>query len=131
MALSFFEIGKNINAHGNRIDAEEEKLDAFMLNRLYSMTPDTIHFANEMNRHYEIPRQWVYDFYRFGLDRNPRRYGTWVKKKATDEDIEAIIEAYGVSKSKAQELYPILKDRIELIYDHIRKGGAETVKKKK
>lgn len=121
-AMSFFDVAKNINGHGERLDSEVIGYNPFMMNRLYSQTPDSVLFANELNKFWNLPKQMQYDFYRYGLDRNPRRFGTW-NKKESDDDIALIMEAFAFTRNKALEVYPILKKDMDIIRAYVFKGG--------
>lgn len=125
-AMPIFEVAKNINARDGRLDADEVGYNPFMTNRIYSMTPDSVLFANEMNRFWNLTNQQQYDFYYYGMDRNPRRFGRWQKKDTgLDDDLGAIMEAFSYSRAKALEVWPILKDRMDDIRKFIFKGGKE------
>ena len=122
--LSPFDIAKNINKHGERLDVSETGYEAFVINRIYSNTPDTVAFANEMNKCCNLPKQMQYDFYRFGLNKNPRRYGKWEKRDDDNlEELKVIMEVYGYSRAKAIEVYPMLKPHMTQLRAHVDKGG--------
>lgn len=120
-----FDIAKNINSAGERLDVNETGYEPWVTNIIYSNTPDSVFFANMMNRYWSLPKQMQYDFYRFGLDRNPRRYGKWEKRAKTEDDILQICEALNYSRAKALEVYPILKDRMDEIRSWNDKGGKK------
>lgn len=122
--LSPFDIAKNINAHGPRLDAVEVGYDAFMMNRIYSNTRDTILIANELNIRQGIPAQSHYDIYRFGLDKNKTRFGKWNKpEKDSEADLNTIMEVYKVSRAKALDMLPILIDEMDTLRKSISRGG--------
>lgn len=122
--LSPFDIAKNINGHGERLDAQEAGYDSYMMNRIYSNTRDTILFANEVNTHPGMPPQACYDFYRFGLDKNKTRFGKWNKpEKGDEDDLNTIMEVYKVSRRKALEMLPILIDKMDVLRKTIDQGG--------
>ena len=123
--LTPFEIAKNINSHGERLDTDEDGYEPFMMNRIFSNTPDSVAFANELNRYGTLPKQMQYDFYRYGLEKNPRRYGKWEKRDDNDHDLKIIMEAYGYSRQKAMEVYPVLRPRMTELHAHVEKGGRK------
>lgn len=122
--MSPFDIAKNINSHGQRLETDEVGYEPFVLNKIYSNTPDSVAFANEMNQHWSLPKQMQYDFYRFGLPKNMRRHGKWEKRSTeTADDIAQIEEAFGYSRQKAIEVYPILVRKMDKIRSLNDKGG--------
>lgn len=123
--MSPFDLAKNINSHGERLVAAEVDYNPYMVNAIYGNTPDTVLFANEMNQHWgSLTKQMQYDFYRFGLTKNMRRFGTWNKRKEDNgDDIAQIMEAYGYSRAKALEVYVILKPHMEQVRARNDKGG--------
>lgn len=126
--MSFFEIAKNINSHGERLntDADDVDYNSFMMNKLYSNTPDSVLFANELNMNWSIPKQQQYDFYRFGLSKNLRRFGKWEKRSTDDADLLKLVkEAFKYNRNKALEVIPILRDQTEAITAHLEKGGKK------
>lgn len=122
--MSPFDIVKNINGHSARLDTDDVGYDAFVINKIYSNTPDSVAFANELNQNWALPKQQQYDFYRFGLPKNMRRFGKWEKRSTdTAEDLKQIQEAYGYSRQKAIEVYPILVRQMDKIRALNDKGG--------
>lgn len=124
--LGPFDVVKNINGHGERLDASEVGYDPFVINRVFSNTPDTVLFANELNLNWRLPKQMQYDFYRYGVVKHPRRYGKWEKRDSADDDSLSLIkEAFGYSRQKAIEVLPILRDHLDEIEAHLFKGGRK------
>lgn len=121
-----FDYVKNINGHGERMDTDEGGYDPFVVNRVFSNTPDTVLFANELNLNWRLPRQMQYDFYRFGLSKHPRRFGKWEKREGEDDAALAIVmEVFGYSRSKAIEVLPILQPRMVELEALVFKGGRK------
>lgn len=121
-----FDVVKNINGHGERLDMDGVSYDPFVINRVFSNTPDTVLFANELNQHWRMSKQMQYDFYRFGVTKHPRRYGKWVKRETGDDALlELIKETYGYSRAKAIEALPLLRDHVEVLEKHLNKGGRK------
>lgn len=119
-----FEVIKNINQKGGILPREEvANVSEFMLNYGYSNTRDTIFAANEANQFKGMPDDAVYRFYYAILPKSPKRFGTWNKMPPLTDDIEFIMELYNYNRVRAEEVYPILKDKLpelKLIYT---KGG--------
>lgn len=122
--LSPFDIAKNINSHGKRLDTDEVGYEPFVLVKIMSNTPDSVFFANEMNQNWHLSKQMQYDFFRFGLPKNMRRFGKWEKRsKEGEADLELIMSAFGYSRAKALEIMPVVKDRLDEIREATNKGG--------
>lgn len=81
----------------------------YVINRALSNLPDCLFFANEMNRYNSyIPLQQQYEFYFHSLDKK-RRYGGW-NKMVKNEDVVLIMDAFGYSRQKAEQVLPILTE---------------------
>lgn len=121
-----FDVVKNINGHGTRLDVDDVAYDGFVINRVFSNTPDTVMFANELNQQWRLPKQMQYDFYRYGLVKHPRRYGKWEKRDSDDDGaLEMIKEVFGYSRQKALEVLPILESHMDELESHLKKGGRK------
>lgn len=59
----------------------ESDYNIYLFNRSYSNFPDTILFANEINKYREIEPQLHYDFLR-GVVSPAKRWATWHKPKS-------------------------------------------------
>ena len=73
----------------------------FTINRILAMYSDTLFHANEMNLH-DIPNRWHYDYLFYGT-RKRHRYAEWIKAPKDDE-LEAIMRYFSMSKQKAREV---------------------------
>lgn len=94
----------------------------FIVNRGLSYFPDTIMFANEMNMHASIPKQWQYDFLRFSITKK-RRFSKWAKK-GKEEDLMSVQIYYNCSEKKAIELLSLLnQEQLKVIKESISEGG--------
>jgi len=104
-------------------DPQAEKDYApFIVNRALSYFPDTILYANEMNRG-GIPKQWQFDFLRNTIPKR-KRYSKWAKKPEVTSDISAVMEYYKYSAEKALEAMSILSNQqIEQIKQQMERGG--------
>ena len=129
--MSPFDIAKNINSHGNPLDVESDGIDKvdykpYMMNKIFANAHDSIFFANEMNKSHFLDEQLQYDFYRYGLDKNPRRYGKWMKKYTGDDDFIALIQKiYDYSRDKAIEVMPILLEKRDILESFVYEGGVK------
>lgn len=131
MAGNPFDIASNINKKLGHLSVDKDSFSSFVLNKIYSNTPDSIYWANEANRFTIDDNQMLYDFYYSGLKKS-NRYGKW-HKQATDKEEEAILEimeCYQYSREKALEVLPILIANIDEIKEANFKGGAKQKRRK-
>lgn len=122
-----FEITKNINLKSGRIVFEEDDKPAFfVINKVFSNTPDSVSYANEVNKMTIDDKQMVYDFYYYGLSRR-NRFGKYNKKGADNDEkfLNAIMELYDYSLLKAVDSYEILKPYEKEIMKMVFRGGSE------
>jgi len=85
----------------------EKDYSSFMINRGLSYFPDTILYANEMNRNHGISKQWQFDFLRLAI-KQKKRFSKWHKKDAQSEDIKLVCKYYKYSEQKAYEIIDML-----------------------
>lgn len=95
----------------------------FIVNRALSYYADTVLYANEINIHSDIPKQWQYDFYLHAIPRR-KRFSKWAKKPPVTDDILAVQEKYKYSMEKAIEALSILTpEQLQSIHQSMDKGG--------
>lgn len=91
-------------------DAEIRKdYNAFIVNRGLSYFPDTIMFANEMNSHASIPKDWQFAFYLNGISKK-KRFSRWHKKDQNSENLKLVMREYNYSSEKAAVALELLTD---------------------
>ena len=100
-----FEYVKGIN--GNIDMTVDDDYNQFIINKNFSMFPDTVLFANEMNTKH-VSDQMHYD-YLVNSIRPRKRFKKWPKSAKTDNSLAwAIAEKYKYSYAKAVETLSIL-----------------------
>ena len=100
-----FEYVKGIN--GNIDMTVDDDYNQFIINKNFSMFPDTVLFANEMNTK-QVSNQMHYD-YLVNSIRPRKRFKKWPKSAKTDDSLAwAIAEKYKYSYAKAVETLSIL-----------------------
>lgn len=105
-------------------DLVEKQYPAFMVNRGLSYFPDTILYANEMNRYHHLDNRLQFDFL-INTIRKQKRFSKWHKAESS-EDIEAIKEYYGYSNEKARQTLSVLtQDQIIELKQKVYKGGKK------
>jgi hypothetical protein len=100
----------------------EKGYNAFMVNRGLSYFPDTILYANEMNRMAHVDNKLQYT-YLINTIRPRKRFSKWVKKKE-DSDLDAVMRCYGYNIDKAKSALSILSpDQVKKIKEKLDEGG--------
>lgn len=95
----------------------------FLVNRGLSYFPDTVLYANEMNRNSGIPKDWQFSFFLNTISKK-KRFSKWHKKDAETEPLRLVMEYFGYSSEKAQEALSILsEDQMVMIKEKLYKGG--------
>jgi len=109
-----------------KLDILENEKDytAFMVNRGLSYFPDTVIYANEMNKYHHLDGRLQFDFL-INTIRKRNRFSKW-NKSSESEDIDAIKIYYGYSNEKARDVLPLLsKANLNTIKGRIQHGGTQ------
>ena len=102
--------------------AEKDYLP-FLVNRGLSYFPDTVLYANEMNRNSGIPKDWQFSFFLNTIPKK-KRFSKWHKKDADSESLILVKEYFGYSSEKALEALSTLSDeQLAMIKEKLYKGG--------
>jgi len=97
--------------------------NAWIVNKGLSYFPDTLLYANEMNRHYGIPKNWQFSFLLNSITKK-KRFSKWSKKDAISESLRLVKEYYGYSNEKAKQALSVLSDeQLAMIEQKLYKGG--------
>lgn len=97
--------------------------NAWIVNKGLSYFPDTLLYANEMNRHYGIPKEWQFSFLLNSITKK-KRFSKWSKKDAISESLRLVKEYYGYSNEKAKQALSVLSDeQLAMIEQKLYKGG--------
>lgn len=95
----------------------------FIINRGLSYFPDTVLYANEMNRLSGIPEDWQFFFFLNTIQKK-KRFSKWHKKEAETESLSLVKEYFGYSSEKAKEALSILtEEQLVMIKEKLYKGG--------
>lgn len=96
----------------------------FIVNRTLSYFPDTILYANEVNRLAStMPKQWQFEFLR-GTVSKRQRFSKWAKVPQNSHDLTAVQQTYKYSTEKALEVLSILsQQQLEDLRSQMDKGG--------
>ena len=119
-----FEFIKSISNSKKDILENEKDYNAFMVNRGLSYFPDTVIYANEMNRFHHLDSRLQYHFL-INIVRKRNRFSKW-NKSIESENISAIKKFYGYSNEKARDVLPLLSDEnLATIRGRIQHGGIQ------
>lgn len=101
----------------------EKDYSAFMVNRGLSYFPDTVLYANEMNRYPSLPKEWQFSFFLNTISKK-KRFSKWAKKDNETKSIQLVKEYYGYSTEKAKEALSVLSpEHLNMIEEKLYKGG--------
>jgi hypothetical protein len=126
--LSPFDFLKTINdTKENLIDNDTENTkyyNSFVINRSLSYFPDTIYFANEMNKFHQIDVDLQYNFL-LNIIRKRKRFSKW--EKTEDINNLNIIKSYfGYNDEKARQVISLLtEEQITTIKKKVSLGGRK------
>jgi hypothetical protein len=94
----------------------------YIINRGLSYFPDTVLYANEMNLHHGIPKDWQFSFFLNTISKK-KRFSKWAKKDES-EDLLLVKEYFGYSSDKAKDVLSVLTDeQLSIIKQKLYKGG--------
>jgi hypothetical protein len=106
------------------LDPEVSETDyvPFVVNRTVSYFPETILYANEINRYQFLDNKLQYH-YLLNTIRPGKRFAKWVKREDV-EDLDAVKQYYGYSTEKAQQALSVLTvDNLHYIKQKLQRGG--------
>lgn len=103
-------------------DIAEKHYASFLTNRSLSYFPDTVQFANLMNRYHHTDNKLQYHFL-INIIRKRKRFSKWIKQEQ-QSDIEVIKQYYGYSNEKAQQVLSLLSpEQLQELQKKVSKGG--------
>lgn len=101
----------------------ESEYVPFVINRALSYFPDTIFYANEMNRNGHIPKHMQFAYLINTITKGKRRSG-WTKKDKATYKLLLVKEYYKYSDEKANQALQVLtEDDLATIEKKLYKGG--------
>ena len=122
--MSPFELIKSISSTKKDILENEKDYNAFMVNRGLSYFPDTVLYANEMNKFHHLDSRLQYQFL-INTIRKRNRFSKW-NKSIESKNINAIKKYYNYSNEKARDVLPLLSnENLNTIRGRINYGGIQ------
>src|ERR1035437_7084651 len=100
---------------------------AYIINRCLMFFPDTIHYAQEMNKRVSLDGKPQFLFYLYGITKKSR-FAKGMKAEKP-EDLDIVKEYYGYSTKKAKNALQILSpENIDYIKERLHQGGLSRKK---
>jgi hypothetical protein len=94
----------------------------FLTNRALSQFPDTLLYANEMNRHNHLDNKLQFE-YLLNSVRPKKRFSKWAKRE-DNEGIQLVMQYYKCNIKRAQEYIQLLtSDQLDKIKQTLTIGG--------
>jgi hypothetical protein len=122
--LTPFELINSISNTKKDILENEKDYNAFMVNRGLSYFPDTVIYANEMNKFHHLDSRLQYHFL-INTIRKRNRFSKW-NKSIESKNINAIKKYYNYSNEKARDVLPLLSnENLNTIRGRINYGGIQ------
>tara|TARA_Y100000758_G_scaffold285999_1_gene236477 strand:- start:119 stop:490 length:372 start_codon:yes stop_codon:yes gene_type:complete len=119
-----FELINSISNTKKDILENEKDYNAFMVNRGLSYFPDTVIYANEMNKFHHLDSRLQYQFL-INTIRKRNRFSKW-NKSIESKNINAIKKYYNYSNEKARDVLPLLSnENLNTIRGRINYGGIQ------
>jgi len=103
-------------------DIAEKEYNPYIINKALSFFPDTILFANEMNKYHHLDHRLQFDFF-INIIRKKQRFSKWLKPSEV-ENLQLIKDCYGYSNEKAKSVLTLLSnEQIDELKTRMNKGG--------
>lgn len=101
----------------------EKDYNAWLVNKGLSYFPDTVLYANEMNRNWSIDKDLQFNFLLNTIPKK-KRFSKWHKKDADTTNLALVKEYFGYSSEKANKVLNILsEEELNMIKEKLYKGG--------
>lgn len=112
---------KDLMTDSENDELAESSYVPYIVNKTLSYFPETILYANEMNR--AVVDNKLQYHYLLNSIRPAKRFAKWAKSEMT-EDVEAVMQYYGYSADKARQALKILTtDDLHYIKQKLERGG--------
>ena len=103
-------------------EIEIKGYNAWITNKTLSYFEDSILYANEMNKYYDLPAQMQFDYFLNSI--NKRKRFRKQAKKVVSDDAQAVATFFKYSLRRAEEALNVLSaDQVAAIKEKIKIGG--------
>jgi hypothetical protein len=101
----------------------EKLYTPYVVNKGLSYFTDTVLLCNELNMRPETDKKLQFDFFLNSI-RKRKRFSKWYKKEQSDS-LDTIIEYYGYSYNKANQVLPLFtEDELKNLKKKLFTGGV-------
>ena len=122
--LTVFDCINDISYNKTNNSELKQHYNSFLVNKAFSLYPDTILHANDMNMNHHLTNEMQHSFL-FNVVRRRKRWAKW-PKKINNNTINMVASAYNVNYSKAISISKLLTDaQIKQIERCTNRGGKE------
>lgn len=94
-------------------DHEKEEVllgyNPWVINIALSNHRETVFFANEMNKYYDLTKEQQYNFYWHGIPKG-KRFGKWNRKSESSEMINILMDFYCINRRTAEQYLSLMTD---------------------
>ena len=121
--IDLWTIVNSINSSKEMEWEDIEKLyEPYIINKAMSYFPDTILFADDMNKFYDLPKKLQYLYYINNV-KPKKRFSKWAKKN-NDESLDLVKKYFNYNDKKAEAALKILTTtQIKMIKEKQEIGG--------
>ena len=120
---------KDLMTDSENDELSEKSYNAFIVNKGLSFFPDSVLYANEMNRLHILDNKPQFS-YLLNSVRSRKRYSKWLKNELV-ENIKIISEYFNYSYAKAKQVAHLISpDQLNIMKEKLQKGGLKTKEKK-
>jgi len=121
--VKLFDYVKNISTENDPVEETGSEYDAYIINKAFSLYPDTILFSNEMNMRPEIPNSRHYS-YLFNSVRKRKRFTPWPKNNSS-EDEKLVSKIYKYNQHKTKQVMKLLsEEQLDMLKEMYDEGGV-------
>ena len=121
--MKLFDVVKNISAENQSVSLEDADYDSYIVSKAFSMFPDTVLYANEMNMRPDIRDSHHYS-YLFNSVRKRKRFSPWSKNNVTEVEM-LISKMYKYNQHKTKQVMKLLsEEQLDMLKEMYDEGGV-------
>ncbi len=114
---------KGLLRNSDDADVAENEYAPYIINKALSYFPDTVLYANEMNKHSHLSKMQQYDYFSNSINKRFRKYPK-TKKEDVEENLKNVMTYYEYGHRKAEEVLSILStEQLRTIKQKLETGG--------
>ncbi len=123
-----FDFVKQINSGKRDLIRDNPELEKhytpYIVNRALAYHNDTIFYANEMNKYWNLPNKLQFSFLLEAIPKG-NRYKAWIKAEEESHDTKLLMKYYDCNKYVAKEYLALMtRVDIEKLRDSYEVGGV-------